>query len=152
MTRWYESEDPGVVVRGAGWRVGAVMVAVVVAVAVLGAVTWGIRVATSGVKGQGDAVIRKNSAENWTVAQARFESLYAEIVATDRKITVAAEQRAGDPDDRTAADTYLGTRNVCLSMVADYNAEARTFLSADFRAVYLPPQIDDSDPTTDCKE
>lgn len=113
---------------------------------------WVARVGTSGIRGQGNAVIQKNSAQNWTSAQARFESLYAEIVATDRKVTVAADYLAKHPGDKTATDTYVGTQNVCLSFVADYNAAARTYLAADFRAVDLPAQIDDRDPATDCKE
>lgn len=151
MTSWYESKDPSVVARGAGWRLGAGFIVGLVCFAMIGLAVWGVRVATSDVKGEGDAVIQKNSAENWTKAQARFESLYAEIVATDRKVTAAKERVDADPDDRTAADTYFGTQNVCLSFVADYNAEARTYLSADFRAADLPEQIDDLDPTTDCK-
>jgi hypothetical protein len=113
---------------------------------------WAFKVATSDVRGKGNAFAQKNSAKNWTEAQARFESLYAEIVATDRKVTVAAHYLAKHPGDRTAEDTYLGTQNVCLSFVADYNAAARTYLAADFRSVDLPAQIDDNDHATDCKE
>lgn len=113
---------------------------------------WAFRVATSEPKGRGDAVIEKNSAANWTAAQARFESLYAEIVATDRKVTLAHELLATDPGNRTARDTYVGTRNVCLSFVADYNAAARSYLAGDFRAADLPAQITTTDPDTDCKE
>jgi hypothetical protein len=121
-------------------------------VASLAAGTWAVRVATSEARGKGNAYAQKHSAKNWTEAQARFESLYAEIVATDRKVAVAADYLANHPGDRTASDTYLGTRNVCLSFVADYNAAARTYLAADFRAADLPAQIHDADPTTDCKE
>ena len=45
-------------------------------------VIWGgfaLKVALSGPKGVGDAIIQKNSAENWTKAQAEFENLYAGI-------------------------------------------------------------------------
>ncbi|AWY05716.1 hypothetical protein SEA_GRETCHEN_28 [Microbacterium phage Gretchen] len=124
----------------------------VLTVLALPAIGWGVGVAVSGPKGQGDAYAQKNSAQNWTAAQARFEELYADIVATDRKITVAAEQKAADPGDKTAADTYLGTVNYCISAVGEYNAEARKYLAADFRAADLPAQIDNYDPSTDCKE
>lgn len=129
----------------------AFLVGIVACVAVAIA-AWFFRVQTSEIKGEGDALIRKNSAQNWTTAQARFESLYAEIAATDRKVTIAKQRLDAHPDDKTAADTYLGTQNVCLSFVADYNAAARTYLAADFRAVDLPAQIDATDPTTDCQE
>lgn len=113
---------------------------------------WGVKVATSGIRGEGDAVIQRNSAENWTTAQARFEGLYAEIIATDQKVQIAKEALDANPDDRTATDNYYGTRTVCLSIVADYNAEARSFLAANFRAADLPDQIDSRNPATDCQE
>lgn len=112
---------------------------------------WFLNVITSAPKGQGDAYATKNSAANWTAAQARFEDEYADIVATDRKITIAAAALKADPDDATAKDTYAGTVNYCLSIVGDYNADARKYLARDFRAADLPEQIDDSNPATDCK-
>ncbi|WDS52052.1 membrane protein [Microbacterium phage Caron] len=130
----------------------AITVAVVIGVLAIPAAVWGVNVATAGIKGQGDAHVVKSSASNWTAAQARFEELYADIEATDRKITVAAEQKAADPEDKTAADTYLGTVNYCLSVVGEYNAEARKYLAEEFRAADLPAQIDNHDPATDCKE
>jgi len=136
---------------GATTATAVVFGAVIVVVALVIGI-WALRVATAEPKGRGDAVIEKNSAANWTKAQARFEELYAEIVATDRKVTLAHDLLATDPGNRTARDTYVGTRNVCLSFVADYNAAARTYLAADFRAADLPGQITDTDPTTDCKE
>ena len=128
---------------------------IVVAVIFLGLIgvgIWGFTVLTAGVKGSGDAVIEQQSSENWTAAQARFEDMYADIVATDRKITVAAQALALDPEDRTAKDTYLGTVNYCISVVGEYNAEARKFLSEDFRSADLPEQIGMNDTDTDCKE
>lgn len=128
-----------------------IAVASIVAIFALSIGIWAFRVSTSDVKGQGDATIAKNSAANWTKAQGEFESLYAEIVATDRKVTVAKAALDLDSDDQTSRDIYLGTQNVCLSFVADYNAKARTYLSANFRSADLPAQITDVDPTTDCK-
>ena len=37
-------------------------------------------------------------------------------------------------------------------MVADYNAKARNYLAAEFRAADLPAQIDSLNPNTDCQE
>jgi hypothetical protein len=128
-----------------------VVIGVVVVLAISAGI-WALNVATSGPKGQGDALVKKNSAENWTAAQARFEDLYADIEATDRKITVAGAALAINPADQTAQQTYSGTVNYCLSIVGDYNAEARKFLAADFRASDLPNQIDNNSSATDCKE
>ena len=134
------------------WKsVGITILAVIVVVAICW-FAWGSRVLTSGIVGQGNAIIQKNSAENWTKAQGEFESIYAEIEATDRKITVAKAALDLDPEDLTAKQTYTGTQNVCLSMVADYNAKARNYLAAEFRAADLPAQIDSLNPNTDCQE
>lgn len=130
----------------------ALLIAFIVAVVLAPLGAWGFTVATAGIKGQGDAHIKKSSAANWTAAQARFEDIYADIVATDRKLTVAAAQKAADPGDKTAADTYLGTVNYCITAVGEYNAEARKYMAADFRAADLPAQIDNYDRATDCKE
>lgn len=122
------------------------------AVLALVALIWGINVATSGVRGQGDAVVQRNSAANWTKAQAEFEERYATIEAQDRKIQNHYDRLQANPDDRFAETNYYGARDVCESAVADYNAKARTFLAGDFRSADLPAQIDSTNPLTDCKE
>lgn len=133
-----------------GWIV-IVLVAILISVAV-----WGLTVAFSGIRGEGDAIIENNSAENWTSAQARFEQNYAEIKSTDVKIDNAHAMWQADPDDKTLQQTYSGLVSYCLSVVADYNADARSFLSEDWRSADLPQQIETqgqfADPTTDCKE
>lgn len=125
-------------------------------VALVGVGIWGFSVVTSGPKGQGDAVIEKNSAENWLEAQARFEQNYAEIKAADVKIDNAYKIWQANPSDKTLQQTYTGLTSYCLGVVADYNADARSYLSEDFRAVDLPDQIDTegnlANPATDCKE
>lgn len=121
------------------------------ALILIGIAAWGFRVATAPIKGQGDAAITKYSAENWTAAQARFEDLYADIEATDRKIEVAQASLDADPDDKTAQQTLLGTKNYCLEVVGDYNAEARKYLAEDFKASDLPAQINNNQQSTDCK-
>lgn len=132
---------------GIGW-----VIAILVIVALIGAAFWGISVLTSAPKGIGDAVVKKNSSSNWTAAQARFEDMFQDVLATDKKITVAATALALDPDDKTLQANFTGTTNYCISVVGDYNAEARKFLSQEFRAADLPDQIDDRDSATDCKE
>ena len=132
-----------------------ILVWVLLVLLVMGAVGWAIwafNVAISGPKGVGDAVIKKNSSENWTAAQAKFEDMYADIEATDRKIDIAAATLASDPTDKTFQQTLAGTKTYCISVVGDYNAEARKFLAEEFRSADLPAQIDNFDPNTDCKE
>jgi type II secretory pathway pseudopilin PulG len=136
---------------GLGWWVLIVILAITLTAGI-----WGLQVATSRVKGQGDAQIQKNSAENWIKAQARFEKNYAEIKATDGKITNAYKVWQDDPTDKTAKQTYTGLQSYCLSVVAAYNADARSYLTEDFRSADLPDQIQTEGPSankaTDCKE
>jgi hypothetical protein len=117
----------------------------------LGLGMWGFRVLTADVKGQGDAHITKSSASNRIAAQEAFEKRYADVVATDRKLDVLASAAKARPNDRTAQQTYEGTVSYCLSAVGDYNADARSYTREAFRAADLPFQIDNLDPTTDCK-
>lgn len=130
-----------------GW---ALLIVAVVLLA--GAAVWGITVAVSGPKGQGDAEIKKNSAENWVAAQAQFERDYQDILATDQKITNAYTALQANPDDKTLQTNYAGLTSYCLSKVAGYNADARSFLSEDFRSADLPAEIKTTNSTTDCKE
>lgn len=134
------------------WRIIRWWLLIVVIVAVVSAGAWGITVAASGPKGQGDAIIQKNSAQNWVAAQARFEQDYQDIIATDQKIVAAHTALQGAPADRTLQTNYSGLTSYCLSKVAGYNADARSYLSEDFRAADLPAQIDPNLSTTDCKE
>jgi hypothetical protein len=124
------------------------VLAVVAIIAIVGVAWWGIGVATSGVKGQGDGITKRNSAENWLDAQARFEENYAEYESTLVRIDTAYAAWQTNTADKTLHQTYLGTIGYCTSVVADYNADARNFLREDFRAVDLPESID---PAT-CKE
>lgn len=132
---------------GLGW-----WLIVIVIVLAISAGIWALNVAASGPKGQGDAIIQKNSAANWVAAQARFEQDYQDILATDQKIVAAHTALQTNPTDPTLQTNYSGLTSYCLSKVAGYNADARSYLSEDFRASDLPAQIDPTLSTTDCKE
>jgi len=134
-------------VWGIGWWLIVIVILLVLSVA-----GWGISVAVSGIQGQGDAIKQKNSAENWTAAQAGFEQSYQDIISTDQKIVLAYEQVQAFPEDKTVFQTYTGLQSYCLSAVAEYNADARSYLLEDFRASDLPQEIDTNNSTTDCKE
>ncbi len=112
---------------------------------------WAISVAISGPKGQGDAIKTKNSADNWTAAQARFEKQYQSVIAADQKIAVHQKALDADPTNPILQTNLTGVTTVCISSVADYNAESRKFLSEDFKSTDLPYQISTTNPATDCK-
>jgi hypothetical protein len=126
-------------------------IAVVVGLIVLSWAGFALTVALSGPKGVGNAIIQKNSAENWTKAQAGFEDRYQEIVSADRKIAVHRTALEAAPTDPTLKTNLTGVTSVCMSAVAAYNADSRKFLKEDFKSADLPYQIDDSNPATDCK-
>lgn len=116
--------------------------------------SWGgyaLSVALSGPKGVGDAIKTKNSASNWTKAQAEFEDRHQEIISADRKIAVHKTALDADPKNPTLRTNFTGVTNVCMSAVADYNADSRKYLMEDFKSADLPYQIDDTNPATDCK-
>lgn len=118
---------------------------------IVSAVIWGASVAVSGPRGHGDATKAKNSSENWTAAQARFEDQHQAIISADEKIAIHKAALAADPKNPTLQTNLTGVTTGCISAVAEYNAESRKFLSEDFKSADLPYQIDKSDPATDCK-
>lgn len=142
--RWYPEERREA--RRVGWLTFrwyvAIIVAVVVVGAVIGGAVWAVNVATSGVRGQGDGIAQRNSAENWLEAQARFEENFAEYEATLARIDQFHQVHLADPADAVARTNWLGQISHCTDVVADYNADARNFLRADFRAADLPDSLD----------
>jgi hypothetical protein len=131
---------------------------------------WGVRVATSDTRGAGNVEIERNSAENRIRAQAFFEQSYEDVKKFE--VQIGDAQKAYDDfiattpkptaDDVVAAQLYgqrlsglqttlTGLQQQCQNTVADYNAEARKTLAAEWRSDELPYQIDASSPATDCK-
>lgn len=125
-------------IRFTGWWV----LAIIGVVALVGAIWWGVSVATSGVRGQGDGIVQRNSAENWLDAQARFEENYADYESTLVRIDTFHAAHLAAPDDAVAKTNWIGSISYCTDLVADYNADARNFLREDFRASDLPDQLD----------
>lgn len=126
------------------WLTGWIVVVIIV-ILVIGAGIWALNVATSGVRGQGDGVVQRNSAQNWVDAQARFEENYQEYESTIVRRDQFYQVHLDDPNDAIAKTNYLGQVSHCTDVVADYNADARNFLRSDFRAADLPASLD---PTT----
>ena len=146
-TPWYESDNPDRI----GLSIAGRILLAALAVALISGAGFGIKVALSGLFGQGDAIVQKNKGTNRIAAQERFESLYAEIHAADQRIDVLAAAAKADPS-YVNRQNLTGAQTYCLSAVADYDAEARKYTARDFRAIDLPEQIDTLDPATDCKE
>lgn len=136
--------------RGSTGVVVAV-VSVILALIVIPIAVWAFTVATSDVKGRGDAVVQENSANNRLEQQAYFQQTYADIKAADTKLDGLQADVKADASDKDAKVRYRGAEDYCLGLVGDYNAAAQKQIAAKFRDAGLPPQIDTTDPTTDCK-
>ncbi|MEI7818663.1 MAG: hypothetical protein WCI47_00940 [bacterium] len=138
------------------------IVAIIIVAAVIGSVSWGISVATSDVKGRGDAVVQKNSAVNRIEAQAQFEQNFADVKKFTLQLrdahTAVADFNTAHPNvgNGTAYDplaeqlgnlqrTETGLRQQCLRVQTNYEAATRQYTSADFKAVDLPFRFDPSD-------
>lgn len=129
--------------------VGVVILTILAVIAVSAAI-FGARVLLSDPVGQGEAIIKKNSATNRIAAQERFETLYADIIAADQKLAPLKAAAQADPTDDFAATNFTGATLYCIGLRNDYNAEARKISATDFRAIDLPARIDEIDPATDC--
>lgn len=124
---------------GWGWLWVVIGVAVIL---LIGTGIWGLTVATSGVKGQGDGTIKNNSAENWIKQQAKFEELHAEYESTLVRIDQFKAVAEANPNDAISQTNYQGQISHCTNVVAEYNAATRSFLSEDWKSIDLPPSLD----------
>lgn len=127
------------------------LAAALAVIGVIGAVIWGVKVATSDVKGAGDQTRITNDGRNRVNAQEWFAGQFEQIRSTDRRISEAAKALAANPDGDFEKTNYAGLVNRCMEMVGAYNAEAVKVSRGKWRDPALPFQIDDSDTTTDCK-
>lgn len=123
----------------------------VILVGVISVLVWLFSVFTSDVKGQGDAQKMKNAAPNRIQAQEQFEGRFQEIKAIDQIITMSAATLALDPGNERLKNEFNGQQQYCVQLIGKYNADARKFTRADFRAADLPAEIDTFDRHTDCK-
>lgn len=144
--------DANYVARRGGLSAFAWIVIATLAFAAIGVAVWYFGVATSGVKGAGDATKITNDGRNRVNAQEWFANQYELIKSTDRRIDQAAAALAKKPGGEFEQTNYTGLVNRCIEMVGNYNAEATKVSRAQWRDPNLPAQIDDSDPATDCKE
>lgn len=146
--KWFESDNPN---RHA-WGIGRMLFVGFLAVSAVGVGVWGFNVATSDVKGAGDATVQINSGTNRIVSQEVLQSMYASILAYDKNLDQAAKDKADHPGDSFWETAYSGMVKACNSAVAQYNAETQKITRAKWRDATLPFQINSTDTTTDCKE
>jgi hypothetical protein len=120
-------------------------------VALISGGIWAFKVATSEVRGAGDATIEINSGKNQIQSQELFEAMYAKVLEYDRNLDVAAATLARTPSSFNQTN-YDGLVMTCNAAVEQYNAETRKVGSAKWRAPDLPYEIDTTSPESDCQE
>jgi hypothetical protein len=153
-TPWHDSSNPGTVVRGATWRGWVWVITAVVMIGLIVGGIWAVGVATSDVRGAGDAEAEINSAGNRIAAQQWFPAQLGSIKATDAKLDglyAIWQANVGKADESWHQGNYVGTQNLCLQFIENYDAEARKVTRERWIDQNMPLTIDKSDPATDCR-
>lgn len=132
----YRKEAAKGLSEGTLWVIG-----IGVLLTVIGAVFFGIQVATSNAKGAGEVVIKNNSAANRIEKQEKFEELIAKVEYNKALVAQHTKNVANNKDDKTAQQTLLGVQSACVASVEAYNAETRKITSVDWKAVDLPESL-----------
>lgn len=152
---WIDNDNPDKVVASGGWRLGVIVWAVVIFAGITGAAWWAVSVATSEIRGRGDATKIVNDGRNQVNAQEWFQGKYGEILGADAKLQNARDAwdaAKGTPDEGMWMTSYTGLKNRCVQMVTEYNAEAGKISRGKWMDPSVPQRIDGSDPATDCSE
>jgi hypothetical protein len=147
-----EIREVNYVAKHTGWRVAAWIGVAVLFFGALGVGIWYFGVATSDVKGAGDATRKVNSADNRIAAQEHFHTLFNQIKAYDQQLDQAAADKAANPGDDFWATNYAGLVKTCIDAQNQYNADALKVTKAKWLDPELPYEIDATNPATDCKE
>lgn len=125
-------------------------------------VLWGTGVWAAPWKGKGDAYQQKYSSSNWVSAQQGFHQKYNDVQGFRVKLQAARADLAdfdakhpnvgnGTPYDpllntRTNLQTTVtGLSQQCQTTVQDYNTDAQSYLTEEFRDAGLPATLE---PTT----
>lgn len=138
-----------------GKQFAAVIAMILIIPSLLGAIWWGVSVATSDTKGKGDAVKIQNDAQNRMQSEAEFQERYADITRHDQRIDQAQAELADAQGREEDLDFYRenlsGAVDACNTAVAEYNALVGNPQKGKWRPQNLPERISPTDGTTDCK-
>lgn len=133
--------------------------AIVGCVLLVSAIVWAVTVVVSGIKGQGDSVITKNSSDNFISAQATFErdnetykTSLAQIKDAKRQLDAFKQEHGTTPNgtpydpnleqETNLQTTLVGLTQQCQNTVTDYNTKSKSYLSQDFKGADLPDRLD----------
>lgn len=139
--------------RSAGWRIAKWTTMFLVFFALIGGVTYAIKVAAAPAKGWGDQQIIINDGRNRVNAQEWFAGKYGYVKAQDSKLPNMREQleaTKGTADESMWRTSLSGAVNLCLQAVAEYNAETQKISRGRWMSPDLPFSLPDGE-ATDCK-
>jgi hypothetical protein len=129
------------------------ILAVILGFMAVGAVIWGISVATSDIRGQGDAQMQINSGTNRIDQYTHFWTLDKDIRSQSQNVATAKQQlddfnkampiSKDEPfnisEQRTSLqNNYNGPLQLCRANVAQYNNDSKAYTSAKFKDSQLP--------------
>lgn len=140
----------GAKVLGGGFLITLV---IVLGAILIGGIIWGISVATSDVRGQGDAVRQINSGTNRIEQYDHFFKLDADIRsqaqnAANAKAQLDAFNKTTPPSSTESfsitesrnnlQSAYTGMTQICVSNVNKYNNDSASYTMAKFKDSGLP--------------
>ena len=131
------------------WIVAIILGSVLLWLAIASAV-WGLRVATAGIYGRGQAHIQIQSADFRIAAYDHFFNQYASIKGLEGQIDELTNQLS-QVTPRTREYNYTlssltGTKGLRHRAIQDYNADAqKSWTEGQFRDNDLPYQIPDTE-------
>lgn len=138
-----------------GKQIAAIIAVALFVPMIIGGIYWGVSVATSDVRGQGNAVQIQNDAQNRMQSAKEFTELYGKVQLRDKQIDTETEALAEAQGQEQDLDFYRenlrGAVRSCESAVEQYNALSGNPQKAPWRPSHLPERIDQSDPAFDCK-
>lgn len=142
--------------EGIGWYI-AIFLVLLAVFWVLTLAAFGMRVATAGLIGRGEAHIQKESAPNRIIQQAGFETIFADIekfkiqITDARKAVTEWDSINSNKQDNAIGtlatqrayltQVVLGLQQQCNNTVATYNADTHKYLAKDFKDSRLPYEI-----------
>jgi hypothetical protein len=135
------------------WCVGGLLLIMVLWIGLASAV-WGLRVATAGIYGRGEARIQIQSAASRIGAYNHFFNLCAAVQSQEASVAALTTQLDGETDPKTRdrlATSLTGVSAQRERSIAQYNADARKdYTIGQFRDSDLPYQLDAKAEETPC--
>lgn len=141
---WEDKFDSHPMRTSAVWIIAAVMFIFLLCWLVVAA-SFGLRVATAGLVGRGEAHIAIQSGSNRIAQYNKFFNICASVQSLEDRIdqqTEALKQATNPVDQQRIRDNLAGIRGLRSEAINQYNADAsKDYTDGQFRASKLPYQL-----------